>query len=380
MNYTLKDIKDKNLVVFEAIMGSHAYGTSTPESDTDIRGVFIQPLDDILKYGFVAQVSDEKNDIIFYEIGRFTELLIGNNPNILEMLAVPDDCVLFCNPIFKKYFIDNKEFILSKKVRWTFAGYAIDQINKARGLNKKINWEQESMTRKTVLDFCYILKHDRGESLPFKEWLKDEIRWEKVPNPFNGLIAPRIKQEEIGLVAIDHAHDLYGMYALPITSNEKWGIVSDEEKANDVKLTSVPKGTWFLGYLSFNKDGYSSHCKKYKEYQDWLKNRNENRFRMNKAHGKNYDSKNMMHTYRLLLMAHELLNGELRVRRNPEEIEKLMKIRKGEYEYEDLLREAEAMKDGLDEACSKSNLPDKVDEEKLLGFLHDFRKEMYWYS
>ena len=155
------------------------------------------------------------------------------------------------------------------------------------------------------------------------------------------------------------------------------GIVSDEETSNDIQLTSIPKGLKPCATLVFNKDGYSSHCKKYQEYQDWLKNRNENRFKMNKEHGKNYDSKNMMHTYRLLLMAHEMAKGELRVRRSPKEIEHLMKIRRGEYEYNNLLKEAEELISNLDEAFNNSSLPKEVDREFALNLLLDIRKTYY---
>ena len=365
MTYTIQDLRDRNLIIFESISGSHAYGTATPDSDTDIRGVFYQPLLDALKYGWVDQVSDEKNDVTFYELGRFMQLLAGNNPNIIELLAMPEDCVIYRHPLWVilEY---NKHDFLSKKVRWTFAGYAIDQIEKARGYNKKMNWEESQMTRKTVLDFCYVLK-DAG-SVPFKSWLTVE------PYKSLWLKSRDYTQENFGLSAIDHGHDLYAMF---YSKDPIWGIVSDEDKANQVQLFSIPKGQQEVGYLYFNKDGYSSHCKKYQEYQTWLKERNPNRVKMNKAHGKNYDSKNMMHTYRLLLMAHELSKGELRVRRTQEEIEKLMKIRHGEYEYEDLLREAEAMKDGLEEAFAKSFLPDKPDVERVQEILLGIRRELY---
>jgi predicted nucleotidyltransferase len=363
LNYTVDSIKP--YIIFSAISGSNAYGTNTPESDRDIRGVFVQPLNDVLKYGFVDQVSDEKNDVTFYEIGRFMHLVAGNNPNILELLAVPDDCIIYRHPLFAilEYY---KYDFLSKKVRWTFAGYAIDQIEKARGYNKKMNWEESQMTRKTVLDFCYVLK-DAG-SMPVKQWIETEV----IKKPW--LKTREFSQKNFGLSAIDHGHDLYTMF---FTQDPIWGIVSDEEKANQVQLFSIPKGLDEVGYLYFNKDGYSSHCKKYQEYQIWLKERNPNRFKMNKAHGKQYDSKNMMHTYRLLLMAHELAKGELRVRRTPEEIEKLMKIRKGEYEYEDLLREAEAMKDGLEEAFAKSSLPEKPNVEQVQEILLGIRLDYY---
>ena len=40
---TIEDVKQNGWLVFEAIVGSRAYGLNTPTSDTDIRGVFILP-------------------------------------------------------------------------------------------------------------------------------------------------------------------------------------------------------------------------------------------------------------------------------------------------------------------------------------------------
>ncbi|UFH53186.1 hypothetical protein [Spirosoma sp. KNUC1025] len=45
---------------------------------------------------------------------------------------------------------------LSKLCRDTFAGYAISQIKKARGLNKKI-LNPLPKERKSLLNFCYVL-------------------------------------------------------------------------------------------------------------------------------------------------------------------------------------------------------------------------------
>jgi predicted nucleotidyltransferase len=373
-NFTIEELHDEDLIIMETIMGSHAYGTATPESDVDIRGVFIQPLEHALKYGWIEQISDEKNDITFYELGRFMQLLQGNNPNILEMIAAPKDCIKIIKPEFE-VITSQKEHFLTKRVRWTFAGYAIDQIQKARGYNKKINWEESQLQRKTVLDFCYVILRSGG-SKSFKEWL---INYND-NHSFYWFGKRKIKssQFDFGLAAIDHAKDTYALYdEMYYNTRKNAGIVSNEETSNDIQLTSIPKGLKPCSTLVFNKDGYSSHCKKYQEYQDWLKNRNENRFKMNKEHGKNYDSKNMMHTYRLLLMAHEMANGELRVRRTLEEIKKLMSIRKGEYEYNDLLKEAENLIANLDDVFEKSNLPKEVDKEWALDLLLNIRKTHY---
>ena len=111
-------------------MGSHAYGTAMPHSDTDIRGVFIQPINEILGFGYVEQVADKKNDIVYYEIKRFLELVQSNNPNILELLNAPEDCILHKDPVFDK-ILENKKKFITKVCKMSFAGYAIQQIKKA---------------------------------------------------------------------------------------------------------------------------------------------------------------------------------------------------------------------------------------------------------
>jgi predicted nucleotidyltransferase len=39
----LDELRASGAIIFEAISGSKAYGLDTPESDTDMRGVFFAP-------------------------------------------------------------------------------------------------------------------------------------------------------------------------------------------------------------------------------------------------------------------------------------------------------------------------------------------------
>ncbi len=75
MQLTIQDLRDKGLMLFETISGSRAYGTHKPTSDTDYRGVYYLPIDNLLGYEYVEQVSDATNDAVYYEIGRFLQLL-----------------------------------------------------------------------------------------------------------------------------------------------------------------------------------------------------------------------------------------------------------------------------------------------------------------
>ncbi|MEO5563519.1 MAG: nucleotidyltransferase domain-containing protein, partial [Chitinophagaceae bacterium] len=90
---TIEWVKSNGLLVLEAITGSKAYGLDTAKSDTDIRGVFVLPRDMFYSLEYVEQVSNATNDIVYYELKRFIELLSKNNPNILELLDMPENCV-----------------------------------------------------------------------------------------------------------------------------------------------------------------------------------------------------------------------------------------------------------------------------------------------
>lgn len=378
MNYTLDHIRKEGMIIFEAIMGSKAYGTDLPTSDTDIRGIFIQPLNDILKYGYVDQVSDLKNDIVFYELRRFMSLAESNNPNILELLNAPEECILKSTSIYDALY-SSKKLFLSKVCKASFGGYAVGQIKKARGLKKKINWDENEMVRKSVLDSCYVISENK--TLPFKDWILDHnshLNEDHVRNWTHKY------QKNLALTKIPHARDLYAVYDMEEYIELQgfdpfcYGVVKNEETSNDVQVKSIPKGMTPVAHLSFNKDGYSTHCKMYKEYEQWKENRNEDRYKMNKSHGKNYDSKNMMHTYRLLNMAIEIATEkEIRVRRSDEEREILMKIRRGEMDYEDLLTQAESLMEQMNQSFDESDLPNNIDQNFMRILQYDIRTNFY---
>lgn len=92
--------------------------------------------------------------------------------------------------------------------------------------------------------------------------------------------------------------------------------------------------------MYFNRDGYSTYCKEYREYWDWVGKRNEERYENTQSHGKNYDSKNMMHVFRLLDMAIEIA-GEKKINVKRPNRDFLLNIKAGKFEYEELLKMAE---------------------------------------
>lgn len=349
---TIQDLKDKNLILLECISGSKAYGLDLPHSDTDIKGVFYLPKEQFFGSQYLSQVSDENKDTVYYELGRYIELLAKNNPTVLELLATPADKVLYKHPIMAQI---QPALFLSRKCKDTFGGYAFTQIKKAKGLNKKIVNPMDRQ-KKTILDFCMVLK-DAG-SLPLKKWLDLE----------------QIQQTDCGLVNIPHARDMYALYVG--SEQQRYRGLMQKKEATSLLLSSIPKDESVSAYLYFNQDGYTKYCKDYRNYWDWVETRNEHRYQDNIDHGKNYDSKNMMHTFRLLDMAIEILRtGEILVKRpNREE---LLTIRRGIFSYEELIEMAKQKKQVLDQAHTHSPLQNQPEEALVEALLVEMRQSLY---
>lgn len=166
--YTFDIVRKSGNLLYEYIRGSQAYGTSLPTSDVDMCGVYICDPDVLygIQSGYEEQIADAKNDIVWYEIGRYISLLISSNPNMLESLYIPDRCVVYEHPIIRE-LKQNRDMFLTQECFKSFIGYAIEQIKKARGLNKKcVNPITE---RKTPIDFCYTFK-EQGTT-PIKNFL-----------------------------------------------------------------------------------------------------------------------------------------------------------------------------------------------------------------
>jgi len=343
--------------LFRVIVGSQSYGTNVEGSDIDYKGIYAQDTDELIGFGYKEQLNTNKDDTS-YEIRRFIELLESANPTVLEMLFSPEDCIVEKHPAFD-ILIENRHKFLTKKCLFSFGGYAIAQIKKARGLDKKMNWEKDRITRKTPIDFVYA--YVNGKTIPISDFLN------------KGSILNDNKQESCGLVALDHFKDCYALYYDYSGDLNYSGIIA--EGSNEVRLSSVPKDQTPLTIIYYNKDGYTMHCKDYKEYTEWLKNRNTQRYVDLASHDQQIDGKNLLHTRRLLDMAMEIAQtGNIQVRRPNAEY--LKKIRKGQVSLEEIIENAEKDIKGLDELYKNSNLPDKVDREFVNKLLLEIRHKL----
>lgn len=339
-------------LIFKAVVGSQAYGTSIPTSDIDYKGIFACEYQDLLGFNYKEQIEVSKDETI-YEIKRFLQLAQSANPTMLELLYTPLDCVVHASKAATKLLF-HREMFLTTACANSFGGYAIAQIKKAGGLNKKMNYEKSRIERKTPLDFCYTLATD------------------VYTEPLLSLLDKNdISQENCALVKLDHFPNCYALYHHYDNGYDFSGLIGPD--SNEIRTCSVPNHLSPIAILHFNKDGYSMHCKDYKEYQTWLETRNTQRYVGTVEHGQQIDGKNLMHCRRLLDMAIEIATeGTINVRR-PNAAE-LLKIRRGEVRLDELIEKAEEDIANLDSLFAKSGLPKEVDKTKVNDLLLEIRE------
>lgn len=342
----------KHRLIFETIVGSTVYGTSTPQSDIDKKGVYIQTFDELVTWSYEPQVNVTKDEA-YFEVRRFLELLEVANPTALEMLFTPDQFVTFIAPEFE-LIRQRRNMFLTKMCAKSFGNYGYSQIAKATGTDKKMNWEASRVTQKTPLDFIFY--SDRGKSFSFKTFLEEH----------------NLEQEKCGLVRLDHMKDQYALY-YDYDNFGYRGIIG--KGSNEIRLSSVPKGEECIMTIYYNVEAYSKHCKEYKEYKEWLEKRNMARFVDNKSHNQMVDGKNLLHCRRLVDIAIEIAK-EKTINVHRPNAEYLLSIKRGEVNLKEILAQVEKDIMDLDELYRESNLPDKCDKE----FVHNLLLEIRHYE
>ncbi len=332
-------------ILFECIAGSRAYGTANANSDEDTRGIFAVPARNYLNLERpVDQVSDERGNVVYYSLRRVIELLTQANPNILELLFMPDDCVLKTSPEMQE-LIAARDIFVSKQCAGTHAGYAMSQIKKARGQNKWINNPKptEPPSRE---DYCHVI--------PWRSTIEAGA-------PPSRPIPLRTIGWDLGeyhAARLEHARDTYRLYHYGPGAK---GVF----RGDVIACESIPQqdeATRFAGLLLYNEQGWKQALTDHQNYWHWRRDRNEARWQQQERGEIDFDAKNMMHTVRLLMSGRSLMaTGRPLVRFTGAELELLLTIRAGRRSFEEIMTIAEAILDECERLKHSAPLPDRCD-------------------
>ncbi len=327
-------LEDQLLVTHLA--GSKAYGTNLPTSDVDIRGIFVA--DELYYrspwYGVKEIEIPEDEDTKYYELSKFMELLVDQNPNIVETLWVDEADILSTSPGYD-LLRAHRDQLLSSKVAFTFSGYAISQLKRIKGHNKWINNPQPE---------------ERPKQYQFMTLVQSFAIDKELNYTTEDIVA-----DQKAYSLLHYGNDIFGMYMRP-SPKSPW--VFDDSGA---LVTNTPREQVSgqpIRIVKFNKAEYKLAKEKHKQYWDWKTNRNESRSVLEEQFG--YDTKHAMHLVRLLRMAEEILrDGVVNVKRP--DAQELLAIRNGAWSYEELLAYAEEVDVRIrGELYQNTKLPKKV--------------------
>lgn len=112
--------------------GSHAYGTSTPESDVDLTAVILPRMRHIVGLGGFEHYEpgvEGTADVKGMSLKKFVKLALDGNPNVIEMLFFEPEQWIYIAPQFRS-FIEYRTAFLSREVYRRYAGYAKGQFHK----------------------------------------------------------------------------------------------------------------------------------------------------------------------------------------------------------------------------------------------------------
>ncbi|MCQ2378874.1 MAG: nucleotidyltransferase domain-containing protein [Victivallaceae bacterium] len=332
-------------VIFHARWGSFAFGTATPESDCDSLGVFV-----LEKWRYlsmledVTQVSDARGDNRFYPLRNYLELAAKGNPNVLDSLFLPEDCILKSSRYWQT-ISGRRDLFVSREAGKSYGEYALAQIRKARGRNKLVRHPQPE-TAPTPETFCRFLPA-AGNGMPGRPHTLAE----------NG-----VDLREYRAAAVEYSGELFRLYHYG--PGEK-GVFRN----GNLVCGNIPyddEKTRFRGFLLFNKNAFEQAKSEHRRYWEWRRSRNERRWQSQETGELDYDAKNLMHTFRLLYSGLNIARcGRPLVRFSGEKLAELLAVRAGKFPYETLIGKVETLTETLFDALKSSDLPETSDREQI---------------
>ncbi len=350
-----------NHIIFKTIAGSTLYGLQGPDSDTDYRGVYLPDYTTLMSpfKKTETKIDHSGDDEELHSLGKVISLAAQCNPNIIELLFVPDRFIVKTTPTWE-IVRENRELFLSKEAEFRFKGYAVSQMHRVC-LHKKY-LDNPIISKPTREEFGLVagkeIKKDQFQafmSILDKNTFGQIPTWNELTREERGLIF-----DEIAGICVLYADNL-GL--IPLGDEERYSY----DIETDIKLQNAKNLGFSDDFIEVAKreKKYYSALSQYNSYQTRKKDRNPKRAELEAKFG--YDAKHVSHTMRLLHMALEIGEGKgvIPDRRGiDDDFLKSIKF-EGAMKYDDILGYVETLKNKITAAFKASNLPQQSDRKKL---------------
>jgi len=339
----LKWMEDRTVLLVRH--GSHAYGTNTPASDEDFKGIAIPTKEYFLgatKRFEQAELKAPDPDAVIYDIRKFFSLAADCNPNIIEVLHTDPSDHFLVSPI-GEIILEHKYDFLSKKIKHTFLGYSVAQLKR-------------------------IKTHKRWiMSPPSKPPTRSELGLpEQTLIPQDQLMAAQAEvQKELDRFQFDFMDDLPESTKIGIRSVMAEMLAELKITTEDHWMAAARKIGLSDNFIQImqRERAYTSAKREWDQFINWKKTRNPARAELEEKFG--YDTKHAYHLVRLIRMCREILTTGKVIVKRPDR-EELLSIRNGAWSYDQLIEFAEREDVALNELYNTTDvLPKHPDKEKL---------------
>lgn len=163
----------KDYIILEGYRGSRTHGTTILNTDpngvddVDIMGVFIAPpeyyvgLKHVEGYDFWC----DEFDCVYYELKKFLALLAKGNPNVISLLWLDSEDYFDLSVVLPKSYllgrklIDHRELFLSKKMYYSFSGYAYSQLKRMSSFSNAYKGYMGAKRKALVDKYGYDVKN-----------------------------------------------------------------------------------------------------------------------------------------------------------------------------------------------------------------------------
>lgn len=338
----LKWLPERTIVLMKH--GSHAYGTNGPTSDIDIKGVAVAPKEVLL--GFVERFEQADKgwddlDCVVYELRKIMSLAADNNPNCIELPFVDSSDWLMSTPAWEKIVL-NRDLFLSQNARHRFCGFAVSQLKRIRSHRE---WLFNPPKAPPV-------RADFG--LPEFTALSPDQR-----NAAESQIQKQIEAWTVDLAFLEDGPRIMVLNLVRGALEEIAGYSNTTIRTAAGRKLGFDEN--FLSYLEQER-GYRGAMSHWKQYQEWLANRNKVRSELELKYG--YDTKHGVHLVRLMRMAKEIMAGKGVIVKRPD-AEELIAVRNGSMKFEELEQWAKNAEEDIVALVADSPLPKNPNRKRL---------------
>jgi len=231
-------MKKQNKIIFNTVFGSHIYGTNTPNSDMDYKGIYLSPIEDIIfgrkvdsivtcskvKKGLGIRNTKEDIDQELKELRKFIADALDGQTYAIDMLYSPRHLWTIDSPQWE-FIVYHREKFLSKRVN-AFIGYCNQQASKYGLKGSRLGTVQRTIEILKTFEPTSRLKEnprfEEGEFIKYKMY-PHRVGQETVEEEMLEILGKLYSgntQTKLVLTSLQKFFDSYGERAVQAMDNE----------------------------------------------------------------------------------------------------------------------------------------------------------------